>query len=140
MSIKEPKEREKLYNKNYYQAHKENKQEYNSLYYQIRGKEQGRKSQRKRRAEVKKEILIHYGGGKCACVECGESRLACLSIDHINGKGNEHRRKLKTKAGYYFYRWLKQNNYPFGYQTLCMNCQFIKRDKELTRKNTTRER
>ena len=33
---------------------------------------------------LKRGILTHYGGGKCACVKCGESDIDCLSIDHIN--------------------------------------------------------
>jgi hypothetical protein len=55
-----------------------------------------------------------------------------LSIDHINGNGAEHRRELKrttggSTGGHDFYRWLKNNNFPDGYQVLCMNCQFIKK-------------
>jgi len=84
------------------------------------------------RRQLKQEVLTHYGGGKCACVKCGESRLACLSIDHINGYGNEFRREAETffntrASGSALYRWLKQAGYPDGYQTLCMNCQFVKR-------------
>lgn len=75
--------------------------------------------------KVKKEVLTHYGNDKCACVICRESRLACLSIDHIDKNGYEHRKKVG--AGSRLYRWLIKNNYPEGFQTLCMNCQFIKR-------------
>lgn len=72
------------------------------------------------------EVRTHYGGGRCACVRCGESRMACLSIDHINGKGREELMGRKYST-YPFYISLKQQGYPPGYQTLCMNCQFIKR-------------
>ena len=75
--------------------------------------------------ESTREILTHYGGGKLACVVCGEGRLACLSIDHINGGGTKHRKQMG--GGSAFYCWLKKQNYPKGYQTLCMNCQFVKR-------------
>ena len=71
--------------------------------------------------------LTHYGNGKCACVRCGESRLACLSIDHINGGGGKHRSGLKLRSSKAFYRWLIVSDYPQGFQTLCMNCQFVKR-------------
>ena len=27
------------------------------------------------------------------------------------------------------YNWLIKNNFPSGFQTLCMNCQFIKREE-----------
>ena len=63
--------------------------------------------------------------GRLACVMCGESRLACLSIDHIDGGGVSHRKELNA-YGYRFYKRLKKDNYPKGYQTLCMNCQFVK--------------
>ena len=41
------------------------------------------------------------------CVICGEPRLACLSIDHINGGGTEHRKELARK-GSSFYDWIKR--------------------------------
>ena len=75
---------------------------------------------------IKEEVLTHYGNGKYACVKCGEDRSACLSIDHIQGGGNKERGgSLRSSTS--FYRWLRDNRYPEGYQTLCMNCQFIKR-------------
>ncbi len=58
---------------------------------------------------------------------CGEKRLACLSIDHINNGGRQQRKELGT-GGEKLYHWLKRNNYPLGYQTLCMNCQWFKRE------------
>lgn len=67
-------------------------------------------------AKARKEALIHYGN-KCNC--CGETILRFLTIDHINGKGNEHRRHLKSKS---IYVWLRQNNYPKEFQILCFNC------------------
>ena len=85
------------------------------------------KRQRQYRQEKKIEVLTHYGNGKCACVQCGESRLACLSLDHINGRGAEERRKQFNKRGTQFYLHLRAQGYPAGYQTLCMNCQFVKR-------------
>ena len=78
---------------------------------------------------LKKEVLTHYGNGKCACVQCGFADIRALSIDHIKGNGYEHRKQKTTtrQGGVSFYRWLRKNNYPPEYQTLCMNCQFIKR-------------
>jgi len=76
----------------------------------------------KRRA-VKVEVMSHYGG-KCAC--CGETEMAFLTIDHVNGDGAAHRRELRA-AGGTLYRWLQKNDYPQGdYQCLCMNCNFAK--------------
>ena len=88
--------------------------------------EQRQKAREKGR-EIKQEVLTHYGNNKCCCVQCDENRLACLSIDHINGGGNKERNKLRKRSSYLYYTWLKKNNYPEGYQTLCMNCQFVKR-------------
>lgn len=76
---------------------------------------------------LKAQVLTYYGNGKLACVHCGESRMACLSIDHINGGGCKHRLNTSLRSSDSFYRWLVREDYPDGYQTLCMNCQFIKR-------------
>ncbi len=84
--------------------------------------------QRDRIRALKVEVLTYYGNGECACVKCGFSDIRALSIDHIEGRGNRHRQgKLRTSAS--FYAWLKARDYPQGYQTLCMNDQFIKRDE-----------
>jgi len=82
----------------------------------------------KRRYQLKLEVLTHYGNGGYACVKCGFDDIRALSIDHIEGGGGQHR--LALGLGKYhgtIYRWLKKNNYPEGYQTLCMNCQYIKK-------------
>jgi len=84
------------------------------------------REKRQKLEQLRIEVLSHYGNGKCACVICGESRLPCLSVDHINGGGHQQMMKINKKYGLAFYQWLKKNNLPEGYQTLCMNCQFIK--------------
>lgn len=85
------------------------------------------------RAKLKYEVLDHYSAlrGKCnpdgskiitpCCGICQESDLSKLHIDHVEGSGNEHRKALfgRNKGGHHFYSWLKRNNYPEGYQTLC---------------------
>ena len=84
-------------------------------------------NQRIRRFQKKMKILQHYGG-ECCC--CNEKEIRFLTLDHINGGGNEHRRKLfgsdKIK-GDRFYDWVIQNNYPEGLQILCSNCNMAKR-------------
>lgn len=86
---------------------------------------------RQRMYDLKLAVLTRYGGGKCACSRCGESRLACLSIDHINGKHTavyeDKTPAGKIRHGRDLYCWLKAKDYPDGYQTLCMNCQWVKR-------------
>lgn len=83
---------------------------------------ESRERVRQYRMEARREVLTHYGNGKHACVGCGFSDDRALSLDHIDGGGRK-----ETKGGVSFYCHLRNNNYPEGYQTLCMNCQFIKR-------------
>lgn len=87
-----------------------------------------------RRTNIKVEVLTHYGNGKCACVICNEERIGCLSLDHINDNRSEETLRLgkpKYWGGSTLYSWLRKRNYPEGYQTLCMNCQWLKRNKQL---------
>ena len=67
-----------------------------------------------------KSLVFSYYGSSCAC--CGEGNIAFLTIDHIAGGGSAHRKSF----GGSIYRWLKLNNFPSGFQTLCMNCNFAK--------------
>jgi len=83
-----------------------------------------RRSQRKRRFEV----LSHYSVGEPRCARCGFTDLRALCIDHINGDGAQHRRETPN-ASKDIYSWLKKNNYPEGFQVLCMNCNWIKRSE-----------
>ena len=76
---------------------------------------------------VKVEVLTYYGDGKCACVRCSFDDIRGLTLDHINGRGETERRKYVIKRGTNFYHWLRKLGYPPGYQTLCANCQSIKR-------------
>ena len=70
----------------------------------------------------KEEVFAAYGGWKCAC--CGETQKLFLSIDHIENNGAEERRSgLYSGGGTGFYLWLRKQNFPPGYQVLCMNCQ-----------------
>lgn len=73
-----------------------------------------------------REVLKHaaferYGGYQCAC--CGETEKRFLAIDHIMNNGGQHRRTMRKGS---IYRWLRDNNYPDGFQILCMNCNWGK--------------
>ena len=72
-------------------------------------------------------VLAAYGG-KCTC--CGEWRKIFLAIDHVDGKGNEHRRSLSTGkytgSSSHLYRYLIKNNFPPTFQIHCHNCNFAK--------------
>ena len=109
--------------KQYRLEHKEKQNAYSSQWY-YKHRDKVKVYMHNYQEEIKRDVLTHYGGGKCACVRCGESRLACLSIDHIDGREKQHPRGW---GGVKIYIWLKQQGYPDGYQTLCMNDQFVKR-------------
>ena len=84
------------------------------------------KQKRARNLALKREVVLHYSSGSGQCKRCGFDDVRALSIDHINGGGEKHKRAIKKVSGSLFYLWLKQNNYPLGYQVFCMNCQLIK--------------
>ena len=71
-----------------------------------------------RRDENREAALKHYGG-ECFC--CREDEICFLAIDHIDGDGNTHRRKI-NKHGSGFFKWLVDHNFPEGFQVLCHNC------------------
>lgn len=70
------------------------------------------------------QAIMAYGGYVCAC--CGETEPLFLTIDHINNDGTQHRKTFQS-SGDGLYKWLKNHNYPKGFQVLCMNCNFGKR-------------
>lgn len=84
------------------------------------------------RVRLKYETLSFYSNGDPVCNSCGFDNFHALTIDHINGDGNKHRKEIHSHV----YSWIKRNNYPCGFQVLCMNCQWIKRfeNDELIRK------
>lgn len=66
--------------------------------------------------------ILQYYGERCAC--CGETEKVFLTIDHIKGGGNQHRKIVKN--GDKFHHWLIRNNFPAGFQVLCFNCNCAK--------------
>lgn len=78
------------------------------------------------RAALRDETYRAYGGSLCAC--CGETERAFLSIDHVNNDGAKHRKREGIRTGDELYRWLKKRGFPTGFQVLCMNCQWGKRN------------
>lgn len=119
----------------YYHAHREQYQErrrknkerdkkIKRIWY-LKNREKTLKLHRQKNLENKIEVLEYYSNGKLRCVKCGFTDIRALSIDHINGNGAQHRKIVGRNV----YNKLIQNDFPKGYQTLCMNCQFIKRDE-----------
>ena len=107
----------------YREENKVKQQEYRKEY-NITNKESLNVKCRERGRRLKLDALTHYGPGKLLkCTHCNETNLTILQIDHINGGGKAHARSLNSSTIYY---WLKTNNYPDGFQTLCANCNLIK--------------
>ena len=123
------KEKTRSYGREYYERNKERIKERGIRRYQ-EDRVRILNVCRKHHQDIKKEVLTFYSNSKePKCVCCGEDRLPCLSIDHIEGDGALQRKSLGASAGAHLYRWLRKQGYPEGYQTLCMNCQYIKKFK-----------
>jgi hypothetical protein len=88
-----------------------------------------RKYRRKRHIKDRLSVMLHYGGSPPHCANPFGQHVEpytddrALSIDHIEGGGHRHKKLLRRVD---LYRWLVENNFPSGFQVLCMNCQFIK--------------
>jgi len=129
--------------KRYYEKHKKRLNADKCVYHKKRYSENTLKIKKKtaeRRAEVKEQVLSHYGrGGKAECVLCGFNDIRALCLDHIADNGGDDRRAAMGKnlggSGSRFYFFVRKNNFPTGYQTLCSNHNLI---KEIERKKTKR--
>lgn len=78
---------------------------------------------RKYNQERKRMIIYHYSKGTMKCECCNETEIEFLTVNHINGGGQKHRNQLKSR-GTDLYTFLKGNNFPEGYNILCLNCNF----------------
>ena len=85
-------------------------------------REESRLQAHNEQQEIKRIVLSHYSKGAMVCVRCGFPDMRALSIDHINGNGGKHIRLVGN-----LYKWLIAEGFPSAFQTLCMNCQWIKR-------------
>lgn len=72
------------------------------------------------RYRLRMQLLSVYGG-KCNC--CGEDHAEFLTLDHVYGGGNEHRKSQDMRT-----TWLQAiNDRDSGrWQLLCMNCNWAK--------------
>jgi len=80
--------------------------------------------------DLKREVFTVYSkklskSNKPCCNCCGENTsLDFLCMDHISGR--KKGAKVDNRRGNSLYSYLKQNNYPSGYQVLCWNCNSTK--------------
>ena len=111
----------RAYRKRWIAKHPETVKAQRQRYYR-RHRESLRENKRQDWLALRKECLKAYGN-QCVC--CGIPDTIFLTIDHIDGKGNEHRRNLKQqgfgKTG--IYKFLKSQGWPkTNYRILCWNC------------------
>lgn len=109
----------KQYNQERYLANKELHIQ-RAIEWKNKNAEQVRDRTKKWYWKLRSDVFSAYGN-KCAC--CGETELLFLSIDHIDGQSY----KISPLSGQKLYKFLRENNYPEGFQILCHNCNQGKR-------------
>lgn len=72
-------------------------------------------------SRYKQLVFNHYGS---FCIHCYENDTNVLEMDHINNGGCKHR--IKDQYSKNIFEWLVKNDYPEGFQVLCVNCNRIK--------------
>ena len=88
---------------------------------------------------VKMEVYLHYSkihsNSDIPCCRCCglNSHVEFLSLDHIAGKKQMDSEPELRQKGYssklkihQLLPWIKRNNFPTGFQILCLNCNFAK--------------
>ena len=119
--------------RDYYQRNKEMVKEKNRAYYYAdlektraqRAKHralhrlEANERERLRAIAIRLEMIAAYG---VACSCCGESEPLFLELDHVDGRGKQHREAI-GRGSKTTYTWLKRNGWPReGYDLLCSNC------------------
>lgn len=84
--------------------------------------ERYKRADTERNRRLRAELLEAYGA-VCAC--CQEQRTVFLTLNHKNGGGTQHRRRVGEIG---VYRELKRLGWPRDqYEILCMNCNWARR-------------
>jgi predicted secreted protein len=91
--------------------------------YRAENPEKYRVQSREAKARLKDKLFDMYGR---SCALCGFDDIRALTLDHINGNGNTERKELGERG---VYRRAAETYRPDEYRTLCMNCQFVERQK-----------
>ena len=71
------------------------------------------------RRRLRADVIAYYSNGTMMCACCEESIFEFLTIDHIHGGGNKHKRSINRS---HLYSWLAHHGYPSGFRVLCWNC------------------
>lgn len=115
------------------ESHRERARRYREAH-----REEINKKARVRRESERAAVFAHYGE-QCAC--CGSTEK--LTIDHVNGGGEQHRRELfgtGRAAGSVMYGWLVRQHFPEGFQVLCLSCNASKKESPRCRLDHPRAR
>lgn len=82
-----------------------------------------------RTKQMRLKCLNYYSNNDIKCACCLEKHIEFMTIDHMNNDGAEHRRKITGStrgSGARLYQWLIKNNFPPGFQVLCINCNMAR--------------
>jgi hypothetical protein len=120
------------YQRNYAKANRARIRERNASY-QAADPERYRANRAATDKRLRAKVFAHYGT-ICACPGCEATEH--LTIDHVTGGGGDHRKKLTSgdRGGLVLYRWLVNNGFPEGFQTLCRPCNASKRNTAACRR------
>ena len=95
--------------------------------------------EKERRETLKKDVFLHYSkihsNSDIPCCRCCglNSHIEFLTLDHIAGRKKMDSEPELVKLGYSsklaiqpLNVWIIKNNFPKGFQVLCINCNFAK--------------
>jgi hypothetical protein len=101
---------------------KENKDEINRKHRIYNHEHRKQRGQQYREWREQRHLLVVYvySDGYVKCKLCNEDDLDVLTIDHINGGGTKHLKKIPNAD---LYAWLINESFPDGFRVLCWNCQ-----------------
>lgn len=113
--------------KQYYYTHTKQRREYGKKRYNL-NKIKLNFQHKERIQDLKFTVMAIYCEGNpfCQCPNCNEGQIEFLTIDHILGGGNKHRKEIGIKGGADIYYWLIKNNFPEGFRVLCWNCNMAR--------------
>jgi len=100
-------------------------------YKKFRDKPEVKAKRVNQREKLKLEVFSWYSkfhsNSDIPCCRCCKesSYIEFLQVDHVLGK--KHLTKEEKKlSGTYLHKYLKEHEYPPGFQVLCANCNFAK--------------
>jgi len=111
------------YAKKYYEKNKEHISINGKKYYE-KNKEHHKKISNNTNNKIRRTLLQKLG---MKCIKCGFSDERILQIDHKEGGGLKEIKKFKTNYGMYKYYLDHPELIQLKLQTLCPNCNWIKR-------------